>query len=45
MKVTSLILAAGHGTRMRSKLPKMLHPLAGKPLVMHALDTAAQVCG
>jgi bifunctional UDP-N-acetylglucosamine pyrophosphorylase/glucosamine-1-phosphate N-acetyltransferase len=43
MKVTSLILAAGHGTRMRSKLPKMLHPLAGKPLVRHALDTAAQV--
>ena len=43
MKVTALILAAGHGTRMRSKLPKMLHPLAGKPLVMHALDTAAQI--
>ena len=43
MKVTALILAAGHGTRMRSKLPKMLHPLAGKPLVMHALDTASQV--
>jgi bifunctional UDP-N-acetylglucosamine pyrophosphorylase / glucosamine-1-phosphate N-acetyltransferase len=43
MKVTALILAAGHGTRMRSKLPKMLHPLAGKPLVMHALGNAAQV--
>ncbi len=43
MKVTALILAAGHGTRMRSKLPKMLHPLAGKPLVMHALENAASV--
>jgi len=45
MKVTPLILAAGHGTRMRSRLPKMLHPLAGKPLVMHALENAAQVSG
>jgi bifunctional UDP-N-acetylglucosamine pyrophosphorylase/glucosamine-1-phosphate N-acetyltransferase len=43
MKVTALILAAGHGTRMRSSLPKMLHPLAGKPLVMHALENAASV--
>jgi bifunctional UDP-N-acetylglucosamine pyrophosphorylase / glucosamine-1-phosphate N-acetyltransferase len=43
MKVTALILAAGHGTRMRSKLPKMLHPLAGRPLVMHALGNAALV--
>ncbi len=43
MKVSALILAAGHGTRMRSKIPKMLHPLAGKPLVMHALENAASV--
>jgi bifunctional UDP-N-acetylglucosamine pyrophosphorylase / glucosamine-1-phosphate N-acetyltransferase len=43
MKVTAIILAAGHGTRMRSKLPKMLHPLAGKPLVMHALGNASLV--
>mgnify|MGYP001202621695 CR=1 FL=1 len=41
MKVSSVILAAGHGTRMKSELPKMLHPLAGKPLVMHALSIAA----
>jgi bifunctional UDP-N-acetylglucosamine pyrophosphorylase/glucosamine-1-phosphate N-acetyltransferase len=45
MKLTPIILAAGHGTRMRSKLPKMLHPLAGKPLVMHALDAVASLGG
>lgn len=38
-----LILAAGQGTRMRSALPKVLHPLAGKPLVGHVLDTAAHL--
>lgn len=45
MRLTPIILAAGHGTRMRSKLPKMLHPLAGKPLVMHALDAVASLGG
>jgi len=45
MKLIPVILAAGHGTRMRSKLPKMLHPLAGKPLVMHALDAVAGLGG
>ena len=37
MTLASIILAAGEGTRMRSKLPKVLHPLAGKPMVWYAL--------
>jgi len=37
MSVGSIVLAAGQGTRMRSKLPKVLHPIAGKPMVWHAL--------
>lgn len=40
MKITSVILAAGQGTRMKSKLPKVLHPLCGKPMVWHALQAA-----
>ena len=35
-----VILAAGQGKRMYSHLPKVLHPLAGKPLVAHVIDTA-----
>jgi len=35
-----VVLAAGQGKRMFSDLPKVLHPLAGKPLVAHVLDTA-----
>ena len=40
-----LVLAAGKGTRMRSDLPKVLHPIGGKPLVQHVVDTARQVGG
>ncbi|MES2831823.1 MAG: bifunctional UDP-N-acetylglucosamine diphosphorylase/glucosamine-1-phosphate N-acetyltransferase GlmU [Pseudomonadota bacterium] len=35
-----VILAAGMGKRMQSALPKVLHPLAGKPLLCHVIDTA-----
>ena len=38
MTTASVILAAGLGKRMRSNLPKTLHPLSGKPIVFHALD-------
>lgn len=36
----SIILAAGEGTRMKSALPKVLHPLAGLPLVSHVIAAA-----
>ena len=35
-----VILAAGQGKRMHSNLPKVLHPLAGKALALHVIDTA-----
>lgn len=38
-----VILAAGKGTRMRSELPKVLHPLAGRPLVSHVIRTAREM--
>lgn len=38
-----VILAAGQGTRMRSTVPKVLHPLGGRPLLLHTVDTAAAV--
>jgi bifunctional UDP-N-acetylglucosamine pyrophosphorylase/glucosamine-1-phosphate N-acetyltransferase len=38
-----VILAAGKGTRMKSTRPKVLHPLAGRPLIEHVLRTAARL--
>jgi len=40
---TAIVLAAGLGTRMRSTLPKALHPLGGRPMIQHLVDTAARV--
>jgi len=36
-----VVLAAGKGTRMRSTLPKVLHPVAGRPMIQHVLAAAA----
>ncbi|WP_394670756.1 bifunctional UDP-N-acetylglucosamine diphosphorylase/glucosamine-1-phosphate N-acetyltransferase GlmU [uncultured Acinetobacter sp.] len=43
MTTTVIILAAGKGTRMRSSLPKVLQPLAGRPLLGHVIQTAKQL--
>ena len=42
-KLSVVILAAGKGTRMYSDLPKVLHKIAGKPMVKHVIDTAKQL--
>ncbi|MCJ8321198.1 MAG: bifunctional UDP-N-acetylglucosamine diphosphorylase/glucosamine-1-phosphate N-acetyltransferase GlmU [Colwellia sp.] len=43
MSLSVVILAAGKGTRMRSSLPKVLHPIADKPMVSHVIDSARQL--
>jgi bifunctional UDP-N-acetylglucosamine pyrophosphorylase/glucosamine-1-phosphate N-acetyltransferase len=40
MSLAVIVLAAGQGKRMQSALPKVLHPLAGRPLLAHVLDAA-----
>ena len=40
-KTAAIVLAAGLGTRMESRLPKVLHPLAGRPMVGHLMETLA----
>jgi bifunctional UDP-N-acetylglucosamine pyrophosphorylase/glucosamine-1-phosphate N-acetyltransferase len=43
MSTNVIILAAGKGTRMRSTLPKVLQPLAGRPLLGHVIETAKKL--
>ena len=43
MTISLCILAAGKGQRMRSATPKVLHQIAGKPLVSHVLDTTSAI--
>ncbi|OTG70984.1 UDP-N-acetylglucosamine diphosphorylase/glucosamine-1-phosphate N-acetyltransferase [Acinetobacter sp. ANC 4169] len=43
MSTSVIILAAGKGTRMRSTLPKVLQPLAGRPLLGHVIETAKKL--
>lgn len=43
MNITAIVLAAGHGTRMNSALPKVLHTIAKKPLLQHVLTSVASL--
>ena len=43
MNIASLILAAGKGTRMKSKLPKVLHKVGGKAMVERVLETVQSI--
>ncbi len=45
MKLSTVILAAGQGTRMKSNQPKVLHRVLGKPIAWYALEAARQVTG
>lgn len=45
MEIKAVVLAAGQGTRMKSSLPKVLHPILGKPLVWYSLEAARQATG
>ena len=40
--LTAVILAAGHGTRMRSRTPKVLHPILGRPMVDWVLNALTE---
>jgi bifunctional UDP-N-acetylglucosamine pyrophosphorylase/glucosamine-1-phosphate N-acetyltransferase len=44
-RVVPIVLAAGLGTRMRSRRPKVLHPLCGRPMLAYVLDAAREATG
>ena len=41
----AIVLAAGLGTRMNSRLPKVLHPLCGRPMLAYVIDAAREATG
>ena len=41
--LAAVVLAAGEGTRMRSRTAKVLHPLCGRPMVLHVVDALAEL--
>jgi bifunctional UDP-N-acetylglucosamine pyrophosphorylase / glucosamine-1-phosphate N-acetyltransferase len=43
MNITTIILAAGKGTRMRSEIPKIMHKIANRPLLQHVYDMSKQL--
>lgn len=43
MKLLPIILAAGQGSRMNSSLPKVLHPIGGKAMLQHVIDSCRQL--
>jgi bifunctional UDP-N-acetylglucosamine pyrophosphorylase/glucosamine-1-phosphate N-acetyltransferase len=45
METSAVLLAAGQGTRMKSALPKVLHPLLGRPLIFYGLETLQAATG
>ena len=44
-RAVAVVLAAGLGTRMRSRVPKVLHPLCGRPMLAYVLDAAREATG
>lgn len=45
LETWAVVLAAGEGKRMVSSLPKVLHPLCGRPMLRYVVDAAAAVTG
>lgn len=45
MSLAVVILAAGQGTRMKSSIPKVLHPLAGRPMITYSVEMARELAG